>query len=149
MAGYAIEPVNAPLPTAWNFWFQSADGNQTSIAMSESLDGLSLAATRQNARGAVTVAFASSAAVPFDVGLNGPASTARASVMVAFGSESAASFSQAVAASSRWGCTMKANVNAHQSAIPRGMRGPAIARFSNRLFTMIACPPPEGTAMRA
>ena len=33
-------PLNAPLPTAWNFPFQSAAGIQTSILMSESLGRL-------------------------------------------------------------------------------------------------------------
>src|SRR5262249_47178986 len=52
-------PAQAPFPTACNFPFQpepgapepcaEAAGSQTSILMSESLDGVSVAATRQNA----------------------------------------------------------------------------------------------------
>ena len=53
MAGYAIAPLNAPLPTAWNLPFHPDAGNQTSILMSESLVGFSVAATRQNAGSAV------------------------------------------------------------------------------------------------
>ena len=42
-------PFKPPLPTAWNLPFQPAAGSQTSILMSESLVGVSVAATRQNA----------------------------------------------------------------------------------------------------
>src|SRR5262245_55140264 len=42
-------PLQPPLPTAWNLPFQPEAGIQTSILMSESADGLSVAATRQNA----------------------------------------------------------------------------------------------------
>ena len=42
-------PAHPPLPTAWNFPFQPDAGSQTSILMSESPDGVSVAATRQNA----------------------------------------------------------------------------------------------------
>src|SRR5262245_11779690 len=42
-------PAQPPLPTAWNFPFHPTAGSQTSILMSESDDGASVAATRQNA----------------------------------------------------------------------------------------------------
>src|SRR2546428_12123246 len=42
-------PLKAPLPTARYLPFQPDAGIQTSILMSESLDGFSVAATRQNA----------------------------------------------------------------------------------------------------
>src|SRR5712691_5892200 len=42
-----MTPAHPPLPTAWNFPFQPDAGIQTSILMSESLDGFSVAATRQ------------------------------------------------------------------------------------------------------
>src|SRR6188508_427378 len=42
-------PFQPPLPTAWNLPFQPAAGIHTSILMSESAVGLSVAATRQNA----------------------------------------------------------------------------------------------------
>lgn len=48
-------PAQPPLPTAWNFRFQPADGSQTSILMSESLDGVRVAATRQNSGRAVGI----------------------------------------------------------------------------------------------
>ena len=44
-----MTPAHAPLPTAWNFPFQSTTGSQTSILISESLVGFSVALTRQNA----------------------------------------------------------------------------------------------------
>src|SRR5258706_8610735 len=81
MAGYAIAPLNAPLPTAWNLPFQPDAGNQTSILMSESLVGFSVAATRQNAGSAVK-----SPASPGGSGVNAPACTDAATVMVAWGS---------------------------------------------------------------
>src|SRR5262245_47102082 len=42
-------PAQPPLPTAWNFPFHPRAGSQTSTLMSESDDGLSVAATRQKA----------------------------------------------------------------------------------------------------
>ena len=47
VAAYYDTPLKAPLPTAWNFPFQPAAGSQTSILMSESPVGASVAATRQ------------------------------------------------------------------------------------------------------
>src|SRR6266849_1403255 len=46
---YEIVPAHPPLPTAWNLPFQPDAGIQTSILMSESPVGFSVAATRQNA----------------------------------------------------------------------------------------------------
>src|SRR5690349_13286698 len=40
-------PVHPPFPTAWKRPFHPVRGNQTSILMSESRDGVSVAATRQ------------------------------------------------------------------------------------------------------
>src|SRR5688572_23079152 len=42
-------PFHPPLPTACSFPFQPAIGSQTSILMSDSFVGVSVAATRQNA----------------------------------------------------------------------------------------------------
>src|SRR5689334_5245069 len=44
-----IEPFQEPLPTAWNFRFQPVIGIHTSILISESLVGRSVALTRQYA----------------------------------------------------------------------------------------------------
>jgi hypothetical protein len=77
MAVYGIVPLNAPFPTAWNFPFQPAAGIHNSILISESLDGFSVAATRQKAREAL------SGAVPPAVGAKDPASTSTARVIVA------------------------------------------------------------------
>src|SRR5882724_10785251 len=81
MAGYAMAPLNAPLPTAWNLPFQPDAGNQTSILMSESLVGFSVAATRQNAGSAEK-----SPASPCASGVNAPACTDAAIVTVPWGS---------------------------------------------------------------
>src|SRR5262249_44168205 len=88
-AGYAIEPLNAPLPTAWYLPFQPDTGIHTSILTSESLVGRSVAATRQNAGSARAPRAAASSG-----GVNPPASTSRASVIVAVGMASADSLSQ-------------------------------------------------------
>src|SRR6476661_4073173 len=42
-------PAHPPLPTACSLLFQPEEGSQTSILMSESLDGVSVALTRQKA----------------------------------------------------------------------------------------------------
>src|SRR5262249_1557486 len=42
-------PAQPPLPTAWNLPFHARAGSQISILMSESEEGVSVAATRQNA----------------------------------------------------------------------------------------------------
>jgi hypothetical protein len=49
MAGKLIDPAHAPLPTDWSELFQPAAGIHTSILISESLDGFSVAPTRQKA----------------------------------------------------------------------------------------------------
>src|SRR5438552_3389989 len=88
MAGYAMTPANPPPPTAWYFPFQFDAGSQTSTLISESLEGLRVAATRQNAgrsRNACGTAFA--AVAPMGVGgANAPAPTICAKVIAAFGS---------------------------------------------------------------
>src|SRR4249919_2135742 len=43
-----MTPAQPPLPTAWNLPFHPLAGSQTSVLMSESLVGVSVAATRQN-----------------------------------------------------------------------------------------------------
>src|ERR1700722_2448613 len=101
MAPYAIVPVNAPLPTAWNLPFQFADGIHNSILISESLDGFSVAVTRQNAGRAVRVCAAARARVAPSAtagGANARASTVRASVIVALGSVNDAKLSHGWAA---------------------------------------------------
>src|SRR5512138_1484238 len=71
-------PAHAPLPTACSFVFQLAAGSQTSILMSESLDGVSVAATRQNG-GRVAKTLLPRPARPFG-SANCPAPTVCASV---------------------------------------------------------------------
>src|SRR5262245_8164522 len=74
-------PAHAPFPTACSFPFQPAAGNHTSTLISESLDGVSVAATRQNAG-----SFANASAPrPLAGGVNAPALTACASVTATCG----------------------------------------------------------------
>src|SRR6478752_7644015 len=65
-------PPQLPLPTAWNLSFHPSDGNQTSILISESDDGDSVAATRQKG---VRVANACPAEPSPMAGLENPSGT--------------------------------------------------------------------------
>src|SRR5438270_13152075 len=88
-------PLNAPLPTAWNLPFQPEVGNHTSILISESLVGFSVAATRQNAD-----RLRCACALRALGGVKPPASTDCAIVIVAFGRDSFDNASHDPAASS-------------------------------------------------
>src|SRR5437867_6665643 len=68
-----MEPAQPPLPTAWNFPFQFASGIHTSILISESLDGFSVAATLQNAGSCLKIAFCCAVTWPCAGSENSPA----------------------------------------------------------------------------
>src|SRR5262245_56508657 len=76
-------PAQPPLPTAWNLPFHVWAGSQTSILMSESEEGVSVAATRQNAGNCLTCC---TAAGPVPGRLNPPAGTIWAKVIDVFAS---------------------------------------------------------------
>src|SRR2546425_7288041 len=78
-------PPKPPLPTAWNLPFHAWAGSQTSILMSESDEGVSVAATRQKA-GTWLKPGPPPARPPPDGGVNPPAGTFCAAVMVGWGS---------------------------------------------------------------
>src|SRR6185295_3356452 len=81
-----MTPAHPPLPTAWNFPFQPDAGSHTSILMSESLVGVNVAATRQNAGSAAIgppPARPPPAAPRPAGGVKAPAGTACAIVIVA------------------------------------------------------------------
>src|SRR5580704_4981673 len=102
-----------------NFPFQPDAGIQTSILMSESRDGFSVAATRQNAGRPLTACTKAVGAggPPEAMGIvNAPASTARASVIVVFGSASDARLSQVWPAA--WVATGAATISAAAVTIP-------------------------------
>src|SRR5687768_8030638 len=80
MAVYAIVPAHPPLPTAWNFPFQSVAGSQTSILITESAVGVDVTATRQKA-GSAAMARAAAG----EGGAKLPAATSAADVTVAAG----------------------------------------------------------------
>src|SRR6202049_3150350 len=114
-----MEPLKPPLPTAMNFPFQPDACIQTSILMSESVDGFSVAATRQNAGRSLTACTKAVGAgvPPAAMGIvNAPASTARASVIVVFGSASDARLSHVWPAA--WVATGAATSSAAAVAIP-------------------------------
>src|SRR5207245_3089053 len=73
-------------------------GSHTSILISESLEGLKVAATRQNVGSCWKTAFSCAAPRPPSGSENCPAATAWADVMVAFSSESDLKLSQVAAA---------------------------------------------------
>src|SRR6266853_5357782 len=87
-------PAKPPLPSPRYFPFQPVSGSHISILMSESLAGLIVAVTRQNA--GRFLADAAGTPEP-DGGTNAPASTGCASVMVVSGSFNAARLSQVAA----------------------------------------------------
>src|SRR4029453_12489183 len=83
-ATYGTLPFHPPLPTASNFPFHPDAGSHTSILISELLDGVSVAATRQNEG-----SFAKSATAPPGAGapgsVNAPGATCCAVVTLPFG----------------------------------------------------------------
>src|SRR5688572_13798130 len=97
---YVIEPPYPPFPTAWNLLFHCASGIHTSILISESLEGLSVAATRQNAGSCLNVTLACAPAGPVTVAENSPAATGCATVMAVFGSDKASKLSHVAACDS-------------------------------------------------
>src|SRR5262245_998656 len=88
-------PAQPPLPTAWNLPFHARAGSQTSILMSESEEGLSVAATRQNAGNWLNCC---AAAGPVPGRLNPPAGAIWAKVIEVFGSARDAKLSHDAAA---------------------------------------------------
>src|ERR1700733_12219313 len=75
-------PAQPPLPTAWNFPFQSVVGSQTSILMSESAEGVSVAATRQKVGSWLNCGVAG----PVPGRVNAPAGTTWTRLIEVFGS---------------------------------------------------------------
>src|ERR1700736_4664298 len=86
-----MAPAQPPLPSPSYLPFQPEVGSQTSILMSESLEGFKVAATRQNSG-----RFWKAALLPCG-SLNPPAGTIWAVVMVVSGRESEARLSQVAA----------------------------------------------------
>src|SRR5688572_15536919 len=76
-------PFQPPLPTAWNLPFQPEAGSQSSILMSDSLLGVSVAATRQNAGRSANALPPPRPPRPPAGGVKAPAATDCAAVTVA------------------------------------------------------------------
>src|SRR5690349_5582487 len=107
IAAYETTPAHPPPPTAWYLPFHPEAGSQTSALMSESLVGVSVARTRQNA-GTFANGFAAAprpaplAPAPASSpragagGAKAPAATGSAPSILACGSAIDARFSQAV-----------------------------------------------------
>ena len=109
-----MAPAQPPLPTAWNFPFQSAAGSQTSILMSESVDGVSVAATRQKAGRRLNCGTAAALA-PGSV--NPPAGTICARVIEVFGSAIDDNRSHGAGALNPWPYTIIPTKTAHDPAV--------------------------------
>src|SRR5271170_6024912 len=78
-------PFQPPLPIAWKSLFQPETGSQTSILMSESDDGASVAITRQNSGRPLKGARLTGNPPGAAGGVKAPAATLRAEVIVTFG----------------------------------------------------------------
>src|SRR5579862_4207344 len=78
-------PFQPPLPMACKSLFQPAADSQTSILMSESLDGVSVAMTRQKAGRPLKSSAFDRPGPGTAGGVNAPAATLCADVMVTFG----------------------------------------------------------------
>src|SRR5262249_28932071 len=115
-------PAQPPLPTAWNLPFHATAGSQTSILMSESGEGVSLAATRQNAGNWLNCGTGGPGR------LNPPAGTIRARVIDAFGSAREDKLSHDAAPLSAFPFINRARRSAHDTpaivfiARPPGLR---------------------------
>src|SRR5690348_176500 len=92
---YGMLPVQPPLPTAWKRPFQAGlpdapsargNGSHTSILISESRDGVSVAATRQNAGSAANRRARLVGTSAGFVACRAPAAICSAAVTVASGS---------------------------------------------------------------
>src|SRR5262245_27738821 len=105
-------PAQPPLPTAWNLPFHApAAGSQTSILMSESEEGLSVAVTRQNAGNRLNCCAAPG---PVPGRLNAPAGAIWANVIDVFGRARDDKLSHDAAALSA--CPSIINISARRTA---------------------------------
>src|SRR5271166_71150 len=78
-------PFQPPLPMAWKSLFQPEAGSQTSILISESLDGVKVAITRQNAGRPLKSAGFGPKGPGAGGGVKAPVATLCADVIVTFG----------------------------------------------------------------
>ena len=95
-----MSPARPPLPTAANLPFQPDAGIHTSMAMAESLDGDSVAATLQNAGSVLNCVNAGCPGNPPPAGVGGvkvPAATRFANVIIVFGNFAKRRLSQGAA----------------------------------------------------
>src|SRR5437016_3900036 len=105
-ASVTIFPFQPPFPTASNFPFQFDVGSQTSILMSESVEGFSVAAILQNPGKSLNCEAARRSAPP---AVNAPAAIDCATVMVVSGNFSDARLSHELFAATDMLETSKAN----------------------------------------
>ena len=133
--------VSFSASAAWNFPFQPDAGSHTSILISESLVGVSVAATRQNSGSlAKTGSGPDDPCVPG--GTNAPGAICWAIVTFAFGNVSAAMDSQVADEATAVGHTMLIPTNAVRSVrrvmVFHGAEAPALKETTNYLQTKFA-----------
>src|SRR5262245_25132180 len=87
-------PFHPPLPTDWNLPFHPEVGNQISTLMSDSADGVSVAATRQNVGSPENAAPAPPPRAAGPGGTNAPGATSAAEVTFTLGRLSVVRLSQ-------------------------------------------------------
>src|SRR5256885_5576508 len=106
-------PAQPPLPTAWNLPFHAWAGSQTSILMSESDEGVSVAATRQKVGSWLNCGTAG----PVSGRVNAPAATVLAKVIEVFGSARDDKLSHDDAALRACPCVVSARRSAHDPPV--------------------------------
>src|SRR5207253_11446897 len=106
-------PAQPPLPTAWNLPFHAWAGSQTSILMSESDEGVSVAATRQKVGSRLNCGTAG----PVSGRVNSPAATVLAKVIEVFGSDRDDKLSHDDAALRACPCVVSARRSAHDPPV--------------------------------
>src|SRR5881409_926678 len=106
-------PAQPPLPTAWNLPFHAWAGSQTSILMSESDEGVSVAATRQKVGSWLNCGTAG----PVPGRVNPPAGTVWAKVIEVFGSVRDDRLSHDALASRVCPCIISARRSAHDPPV--------------------------------
>src|SRR5215469_13702353 len=116
-------PAQPPLPTAWNLPFHASAGSQTSILMSESDEGVSVAATRQKIGSWLNCGTAG----PVPGRVNAPAGTVCAKVIEVLGITRDDKFSHDDAALRACPCVVSAR---------RSAQDPPVTIF---IFIFIAC----------
>src|SRR5438552_5829857 len=140
-------PAQPPLPTAWNLPFHAWAGSQTSILMSESDEGVSVAATRQKVGSWLNCGTAG----PVSGRVNAPAATVLAKVIEVFGSARDDKLSHDDAALRACPCVVSARRSAHDPPVTIFIARSSEVRRPECLHLINVCSLPivEGVRIRS